>query len=710
MEVPFYLFIESYYFSLHLMMIVMHFLWCFSVAGFFLGMSGSIELGGNSGNEIAEASSTSHRKRKLTSVVWNDFDKYTRDDGRVYAMCRHCKKSLVGGSKSGTTHLRNHLKYCLPYERVSKNQLDVGQLLLQLGDAKKEEGETIGTLSYKFDQELSQHELARMIILHEYPFSIVEHAGFRSFVCSLQPLFRIPSRNTVKSDCMKIFESERHKLSDLLEKLSSRMSLTIDMWSSGSPKKNLGYVCLTAHYIDEEWKLQKRIINFCAIKIPYTGEGIAKRVMEKLFNWNIDMKLSSIVLDNCSTNDVVTQELVSKLAQRGLLPVDGAMFHVCCFAHSLNLIVQDGLLAIHEAVHKIRESIKYIKSAQFRQQQFNEVARQVRAPQKSIPLDDPTRWNTTYLMLEVALEFKYAFSDYAEHDSSYKHAPTYEEWENVTIVCNCLRVFYQIIQTFCSMKYPTSSMYFAEVCSIHLFLNEWGKSPNPFLVSIASKMMDKFQKFWDVTGMVLAIAAILDPRLKMKSVEYYFPLIYTSEGEIKISEVRNGLKNLYNDYMVRSTQTSLDREYPGNIGSSSGSVSSECGGIRKVCVSSSHSVMFDTRRGFDKFLQETSSTDQKKTDLEIYLDEAVYPVKKGLDESFDILAWWNLSAPKYPIVAMMARDILGIPVSMVSFEELFCTEGRTLDRYRSCMRPTTTESLVCAQDWLRNELKGILIF
>ncbi|XP_031277061.1 zinc finger BED domain-containing protein RICESLEEPER 1-like [Pistacia vera] len=55
---------------------------------------------------------SSAKRRKLKSKVWEDFKKYEGINGKEWAKCKHCKKDFVGSSKSGTTHLRNHLKSC----------------------------------------------------------------------------------------------------------------------------------------------------------------------------------------------------------------------------------------------------------------------------------------------------------------------------------------------------------------------------------------------------------------------------------------------------------------------------------------------------------------------------------------------------------------------------------------------------------------------
>ncbi|XP_068653616.1 zinc finger BED domain-containing protein RICESLEEPER 1-like isoform X1 [Aristolochia californica] len=645
------------------------------------------------------------RHRKLTSPVWNDYDREKNEDGTCVARCKHCKKPLNGASKSGTTHLRKHLDACPSYKMLKDSLPDESQLLLEAGDVDKDKDVSSSPDHFKFDPEVSRLDLARMIILHEYPFSLVHHVGFKTFLENLQPYFKIMSRNTVKADCMKIFENEKKKLYQVFEKLPSRVSLTAEFWSSS---KELEYIRLTAHYLDDDWKLQRRVLNFSVLEDPLVPESIAKTILEKLYDWNIDRKVFSIVMDNSPTNDEIGQELIKLLAPIGSLFMGGDIFHVHSCAHIVNVLVQDGMEVINEVVHKVRESVKYLKSSPIRQQRFKEVAKQVGASEKSITLDVSSRWNSTLFMIETALDLKEAFSGLAESCGEYVHVPSPEEWETLRTVHSRLKAFYDAMQVFSSAKYPTANICFTEVCCIHLFLKEWSTSSDPLVASMASKMIEKFNRYWGVSNLVLAIAAILDPRLKMKPIEYYFPMIYGSEeAEQKIANIRVGLTNLYNEYVARSALTAICQGLPWNVGSSC-SASNECG-VSGVSEISPSNTSVDKRRGLEKFLQETSCNQRIKTDLEMYLEEPVYPVQNGLHaENFDVLAWWKFSAPKYPIVGLMAQDILCIPMSTVASDVAFSSGGEVLDQYRSSMHPSTVQGLICAQDWLRNELQESL--
>ena len=57
----------------------------------------------------------------------------------------------------------------------------------------------------------------------------------------------------------------------------------------------------------------------------------------------------------------------------------------------------------------------------------------------------------------------------------------------------------------------------------------------------------------------------------------------------------------------------------------------------------------------------------------------------------------------------MAHDVLAVPISTVASEYTSSTGGRYLDVFRSSLSPNIVQSLIGAQDWLRNSLTPINI-
>ena len=116
------------------------------------------------------------RKRKLTSVVWNSFEKVIVD-GQSYVICKHCNSRLKARSKKGTKHLHVQLDRC-----IKRKNVDIKQQLLEV---ERRGCGTVQIGGFTFDQNISREKLARAIILHEYPLSIVDHVAFKDFASSL---------------------------------------------------------------------------------------------------------------------------------------------------------------------------------------------------------------------------------------------------------------------------------------------------------------------------------------------------------------------------------------------------------------------------------------------------------------------------------------------------------------------------------------------
>ncbi|WOH00516.1 hypothetical protein DCAR_0519881 [Daucus carota subsp. sativus] len=176
--------------------------------------------------------------------------------------------------------------------------------------------------------------------MHEYPISIVDHIGFKRYSSFLQPLFKVPCRNTIKKEIFQIYEFERAKTLSLLDSNTSRVAITTDLWTASNQKK--GYMAVTAHYIDASWNLQSRIMRFIYIPCPHTKDALCDHLFECLFDWNLDRKISCLTVDNCTTNDAMVEKLLEKLDSSALI-AGGTLFHMRCSAHILNIIVKDGL-------------------------------------------------------------------------------------------------------------------------------------------------------------------------------------------------------------------------------------------------------------------------------------------------------------------------------------------------------------------------------
>lgn len=102
---------------------------------------------------------------------------------------------------------------------------------------------------YNFDPEYFRELLCRVVVMHDLHFRFVEYEGIRDIFEYLKWDVKMVSRNTLKDDVLKLYESEKTKLKPWLAKVPGRLSLTSDCWSSITTD---GYISLTCHFIDDE--------------------------------------------------------------------------------------------------------------------------------------------------------------------------------------------------------------------------------------------------------------------------------------------------------------------------------------------------------------------------------------------------------------------------------------------------------------------------
>ncbi|KAK8916019.1 hypothetical protein KSP39_PZI023387 [Platanthera zijinensis] len=385
-----------------------------------------------------------------------------------------------------------------------------------------------------------------------------------------------------------------------------------------------------------------------------------------MLDWGIQ-KVFTLTVDNASSNDTAIVHMRKKLAKKKAFVLDGEFFHVRCCAHILNLIVRDGMKEEGGSIEKIRLAVKYIRGSPQRVEQFRTCCELDEIPYRhNLVLDVPTRWNYTYLMLETALKFQKSFERFEEKDPHYhlelrENMPGEADWKTARIFCKFLKTFYDVTNRLSGSLYVTSNSYFHDVINIQSTIKSWSTSHDHTLKNMAIKMNEKFYKYWgdlDRMNMFLLIAVVLDPCFKLKYVTYCYGKLYSKDVVDKVENKLTGtLTRLFSYY---------DSE-------------------RRKCNAQSS--------------KEEEVMGSPMSELEMYLTET--RIKKVVGESFDILNWWKTNSTRFPVMSLMARDVLAIPVTIVASESAFSTGGRVLDQFRSSLSPKVVEGLICAQDWLR---------
>ena len=90
-------------------------------------------------------------------------------------------------------------------------------------------------------------------------------------------------------------------------------------------------------------------------------------------------------------------------------------------------------------------------------------------------------------------------------------------------------MFYEVTKIFSMTKCPKANLYLPIICEIKLSMCNWMGSSYVEIKLMAASIIEKFNKYWSEVHNLLAVATVLDPRFKMKLVEFYFPKIFGNE-------------------------------------------------------------------------------------------------------------------------------------------------------------------------------------
>ncbi|CAG8668884.1 22330_t:CDS:2 [Gigaspora margarita] len=255
----------------------------------------------------------------------------------------------------------------------------------------------------------------------------------------------------------------------LLQKVSSKISITLDMWTS---RTNMPFLCVMVHWIDYDWKLKKILLDIHMLPHSHTGKKIDEQLHAIFEAFDITTKIL------CATTDG---------------------------AYLLNLIVTAGLAPIKSSIENVRNLVKAISSSLSITQDFRELEKSVSKSEaiRKISQDVLTRWNSTYLMLSVYLTMATTIVAIIRHNKSFsKYKLSLQKEADLQAATQFLQPFYETTNVLFGSTYATLVFRFC--------------FPE-FLKAATTQMFDKLQKYTDeIYDKIAFIAAILDSRIKLE--------------------------------------------------------------------------------------------------------------------------------------------------------------------------------------------------
>ena len=100
-----------------------------------------------------------------------------------------------------------------------------------------------------------------------------------------------------------MYQSRKMELRTTLENVSSKISVTCDVWTSPNQKSFFG---VKIHFIID-WTLQEKLICFRRLKDVHTGANLAKVLLEVFQEFGIEEKIFCVTCDNASNNSLMVK-------------------------------------------------------------------------------------------------------------------------------------------------------------------------------------------------------------------------------------------------------------------------------------------------------------------------------------------------------------------------------------------------------------------
>uniref|UniRef100_A0A803MIS5 BED-type domain-containing protein n=1 Tax=Chenopodium quinoa TaxID=63459 RepID=A0A803MIS5_CHEQI len=287
--------------------------------------------------------------------------------------------------------------------------------------------------------------------------------------------------------------------------------LTYHKFDAGSIRKALSFMVI----VDElPFKFVEGIDSrhFCGVMEPRFNVPSRITVAKDCFETYLTekRKLKGVLK---SSNDTAIGYMRRKINGWKTGVLKGRFLHMRCVAHIVNLVVSNGLKTVNESVQRVRPAVRFIKQSPARLQRFKKCVLDEKInTKKGLCLNVPTRWNSTYLMLNAAIKLEDAFKRYYEEDPHY--VVDLNEKDDLV------------------------------------------SSDDMDMCLMACRMKEKYEKYWgdpEKINLLIFIAVVLDPRYKLDYVEWMITGIYHPIVSSKlVDNVKEALNALYEEYRVSS--------------------------------------------------------------------------------------------------------------------------------------------------------------
>ncbi|PIK35349.1 putative zinc finger BED domain-containing protein 1-like [Apostichopus japonicus] len=353
------------------------------------------------------------------------------------------------------------------------------------------------------------------------PLSFVDGKGFSNFMASVLPGYKVPCRKTITATLNGIFIEKRNIVQKELDACPV-VALTTDCWTSRACE---GFMTVTAHGFTEKWDVVDRVLDTSILEgmednmdtevVRHTAVNLGAKLESVVQSWNIEHVIA-VVHDNASNVKDIGEQVNAQ--------------DIGCSAHTLQLCITSGLKA-HPAISKLCAGASRLV-AHFKKSAVATKALELKQKQQSVKEHNliqscPTRWNSTYFMLERIVEQRWpicaVLSDrtYTSLSDARVFEMTDEHWRLAEDLVPCLQnlqIATTILSSGTSPTLSTVQPVMRAIDSNHLQVKPNDSAAiKSFKKTVSAELKRRFDMSDNTDVTPALIASAVDPRYKSLS-------------------------------------------------------------------------------------------------------------------------------------------------------------------------------------------------
>jgi hypothetical protein len=286
---------------------------------------------------------------------------------------------------------------------------------------------------------LCKYIVENLIVKGGVPLSFIDNDGFRKFMADVDPKFSVPCRQTISyTHLPQLLSSKRSLMTDMLTSAHD-VALTIDIWTDRRQHSFLG---VTAHMSDvTRGQPQSMLLKFQSFRGSHTGQDIAQAIEECIADNSLHHKVHYVVSNNASNMKKALNFVFFSSGPRGTkdsclnsgsnsananlstedddaLMDDASLYEdlpgdeidnsiigerVPCFAHSLQLVIRDGLQKVSVSRLAVAKCCK-VANLTHQSAKFRHAFEVAFGTGRAVSSSNDTRWNSVFHQINYISE------------------------------------------------------------------------------------------------------------------------------------------------------------------------------------------------------------------------------------------------------------------------------------------------------------------